>query len=137
MNTNDNHMVYDERLSKNYKVSLERYQEEHFRPVVFVYDDDVIDTFSTFFCHLLESSTKMFYQVIDNPHTAFWYSSLNVSMKALTRMLKDMHIEAGLDDEYVTNKSGPMTCVTRMVVVGIPTQVGMQIIVHKSKGLYM
>lgn len=103
---------------------------------MFVYDEDVMDTFSTFFCHLPENSTKMFYQVIDNPCTMYWYLSLNVSTKALTRMLKDMHMEASVDDEGINNKSGRTTCVTKMVSVGVLAQIRMQITGHKFEGAY-
>lgn len=51
-------------------------------------------------------------------------------------MLKDMHVEAGVNDNGITNKSGRTTCVTRMAAVGVPTQVGMQITGHKSEGAY-
>lgn len=64
-----------------------------------------------------ENSMKMFCQVIDNPRTICWYSSLNLSIKALTRMFKEMHMEAGVDDKGITNKSGRTTCVTRMTAI--------------------
>lgn len=51
-------------------------------------------------------------------------------------MVKDMYMEAGIDDESMTNKSGQTTCVTRMTIVGVSTQVGMQIIGHKLEGTY-
>lgn len=50
-------------------------------------------------------------------------------------MLKDMHIEVGIDDEGMT-KSGKTACVTRMAAVGVPAQIGMQITDHKSEGAY-
>lgn len=99
---------------------------------MFVYDDDVLDTFQTFFCYLPQNSSKMFYHVINNPRTVYWYSSLNVSMKVLTRMLKDMHV----DVEGITNKSSQTTCMTRMTIVGVPAQIGMQITGHKFEGAY-
>lgn len=35
---------YDERLSKNYKVSLDQYQDEHFRAAVIEHDQDMVTT---------------------------------------------------------------------------------------------
>lgn len=127
---------YDERLSKNYKVSLDRYQEEHFRPAVFESDDDVVMSTHTLICHLPELYTCLFHQPIDSPRTKFWYNSSRISIRKLSSVLKEIHVMAGLATEGVSNKSGRTTLVTRMGAEGVPPAIGMRITRHKSHGAY-
>lgn len=99
-------MHYDKHISKNYKVSLDCYQEEHFGAIVFVHDVDVIETFNVLFRHLPKKSTFQFHQPIDNPWTIFWYLSLHVSMKSLAKILKDIqYTKVRLSYDSITNKS--------------------------------
>jgi hypothetical protein len=131
---------YDERLSKNYKISMERYQEEHFRPSITEHDLDVVVTMELLISHLPEKvntpSKFLFYQAIDNPRSNAWFSSSRVSSRNLCKWLKLIHEECGLLAEGITNKSGRTTCVTRMAVEGVPPAVGMLLTGHKSSGAY-
>lgn len=64
----DRFVQYDERLSKNYKVSLDQYQEEHFCPAITEHDQHIVfKTLKALFEHLPVSHTFLFYQPIDNP----------------------------------------------------------------------
>ncbi|CAM6083274.1 unnamed protein product [Calypogeia fissa] len=127
---------YDERLSKNYKVSLEWYQDEHFCPALTIHEPDMVGTLQELIDHLPVSGTFLFYQCIDSPRSHAWYSTLRVSAKKLTGCMKEIHHECGLKVEGITNKSGRTTCVTRMVMEGVPTAIGMRITGHKSSGAY-
>lgn len=127
---------YDERLSKNYRVSMDRYQEEHFWPAMTNYDLDVIETLKMLIHHLPVSATFLFYQCIDHPRTHAWYSTSRLGEKTLGSCLKVLHQEAGLGTDGVSNKTGCTTCISRMGAEGIPPKVGMKISSHKSEGAY-
>lgn len=118
-------------LSKNYRVSLNRYQEELFRPAITSRDLDMVKTMDRLMFHLPILGTFLFYQPIDNPRTHAWYSTLRVSVKRLTGCLKEIHAEYGLVTDVISNKSGRTTCVTRMSSKGVPAVVGMRITGHK------
>lgn len=86
---------YNDRLSKNYNVSLDQYQDEHFRLAVIEHDQDMVATLKAPVDHLPVSGTFLFYQPIDNPRMHTWNSMLFVSAKKLTGCLKEIHQECG------------------------------------------
>ncbi|CAM6095820.1 unnamed protein product [Calypogeia fissa] len=77
-------VCYDERLSKNYNVSLKPYQDERFRAPVIEHDEDVVSTLESLIHHLLVSGSFLFYQCIDSPRTYAWYSTQRVAARRLT-----------------------------------------------------
>ncbi|CAM6118231.1 unnamed protein product [Calypogeia fissa] len=131
---------FDERMSKNCKVSMERFQDEHFQPPIVEYDVDVVETIQKLIKHLPVSVTSpvkyMFYQAIDNPRSIAWYSTSCVAERNLNEWVKLMYEESGLISDGITNKSGRTTCVTRMAVGGVPPVVGMLLSGHQSQGAY-
>lgn len=127
---------YNERLSKNYKVTMDCYQEEHFRPEVLEYDVDVVQTLHAMIKRLPPNPVALFQQPIENPRTPVWYNTTRVSVKKLSTVLKEIHGICGLETESVSNKLGRTTLVTRMAAEGVPTTIGMKITGHKSQGAY-
>src|SRR5450759_1082906 len=64
---------YHERTSKNGKATMKKFQPEHFRPAMKVYEVDVVDTFDMYYKHLPDGMSEFFLAVIDNPRTISWY----------------------------------------------------------------
>jgi hypothetical protein len=121
------YVEYHERSSKNGKATFKRFQPEHFRLAVKVYDLDVVDSFKRYFKHLPEGPEAFFLSVIDTPQTVVWYSITVMGLKSLTTLVKRILSDNGLDPEDFSNKSGRTTLVTRMAEAGVPPEVGMDV----------
>ncbi|KAI5073291.1 hypothetical protein GOP47_0011304 [Adiantum capillus-veneris] len=130
-----------ERSSKNYKVDLNHFQPEHFRPPVTVRDEDVLARYEQLMRHMPifvlgdKNLGFMFLQPINNPRTHVWYSRNRVSVKVLTRLVKSIGARSGLPRNF-SNKSLRNTCVTRMSLGQVPREVGMLITGHKRLTSY-
>ena len=113
---------YDLTTSKNHKPTLTKYQEEHFRELVYSYDLDVIYTFKVLILHMppISESTHLFLSPITHPKGHIWFkSNVNLGESALRNFVRDMAATVGLKGDY-TNKSGRVTCITRMCVARVP-----------------
>ncbi|KAI5075093.1 hypothetical protein GOP47_0009169 [Adiantum capillus-veneris] len=116
-----------ERSSKNYKVDLNHFQPEHFRPPVTVRDEDVLATYEQLMRHMPifvlgdKNLGFMFLQPINNPRTHVWYSRNRVSVKVLTGLVKSIGARSGLAGNF-SNKSLRNTCVTRMSLGQVPRE---------------
>lgn len=125
---------FDERLSKNCHVNLQRFQEEHFRPTVMEHDVDMILTIQLLIDHLPVSGTFLFYQCIDNPETHAWFLTNHVSEKKLTSCPHEIHEECVLVTKAVSNKFGQTTCITHMCSEGVPLPLVCGSLAIKVKG---
>ena len=83
---------YNERTSKAYGVSLNRCQDEDFRPPVRIYNLDVVNTFKTYEAHLgddMKDGHLFLSPIQPHPiHSHIWYKKTNVGEAQLARMLK-------------------------------------------------
>jgi hypothetical protein len=101
---NGYYVEYHERYSKNHKASLSKFQPEHFRPSVKVYDLDVYDTFQRYAARHPEGMANFFLQPIDSPRDA-WYAKTPMGLKQVCSLVKQIFSETGLDPEGYTNES--------------------------------
>jgi hypothetical protein len=132
-------------LSKNYRASINRFQEEQFRPAVCSYDPDVILTWMMLDAHYppeLKDTGHLFLSPIDDSLTPIWFKvkqdengkvveGVNLGINQIRKFLKCMSTEAGVKGN-VMNKSGRVTGITRMAVAGVPRHVMAELTSHRS-----
>lgn len=137
---------YDERLSKNYRASIKRFQEEQFRPAVYSYDPDVILTWMTLEAHYppvlkKNQQSHLFLSPIDAPLTPVWFKvkekkgiveGMNLGVNQIRRFLKLMAEEAGVQGDAIMNKSGRVTGISRMAIAGVPKNVMAECTGHRA-----
>jgi hypothetical protein len=124
---------YNERLSKNYKVKLGHCQDEHFRPPVMCYSQDVVETWRAYDYHLSDGMKDgpFFLSAIDGPTSRIWYKKTKVGLTTISSWLKVMAQEAEVT-RRITNKTGRRTAISRMALTNMPREIMMQITWHKS-----
>ena len=122
---------YDERMSKNYAVNIQRFQEEMFRPAVTNYDEDVVKTWLALDKHTPDDikGGHLLLAPIDRHNSDDWFKNQNVGLNTIRKLLKQMAVTTGVSGD-VTNKSGRVTVVTRMAIAGVPRPTMAQITGH-------
>ena len=126
---------YDERTSKTYKVSLKRYQDEHFRLAVYSHDVDVMNTWRVLNEHMLPGSEDghLFLSTIHSSRSNVWFKQgINVGQGHMRNWTKKMAKIVGIDGD-ITNKSGRVTSISRMCVAQVPYDVITSITGHRNE----
>lgn len=126
---------YDERTSKTYKVSLKRYQDEHFRPAVYSHDVDVINTWRVLNEHMPPGSEDghLFLSAIHSSRSNVWFKrGINVGQGHMRNWMKKMAKNVGIDGD-ITNKSGRVTSISRMCAAQVPYDVITSITGHRNE----
>jgi hypothetical protein len=70
---------------------------------VWVYDDDVFDTFSRYFCCHPTNTEAFLLNVIENPWDC-WYAAIPMGLKPVRDLVKQIFLDNGLDPAEYTNK---------------------------------
>jgi hypothetical protein len=126
---------YDERLSKTYSINLRnRFQDEHFRPLVISRDPDVDKTFTTLFQHMPTQSKDghLFLSPIHNHRGKIWFKeNVNVGESTMRTWMKLMAKNASISGD-ITNKCGRVTSITRMLAARVPPEVIASITGHRN-----
>ncbi|KAG0590571.1 hypothetical protein KC19_1G110600 [Ceratodon purpureus] len=127
------YVQYVERLSKNNKMRLGRCQEEHFRPTVTCYTEDVVNTWRTYDEHLGpdQKDGALFLVAIPDSSSKIWYKNSRVGIHTISNWLGTMASEANIEGK-ITNKSGRRTAITRMSIANVPRNVMCEITGHKN-----
>lgn len=126
---------YDERTSKNHKVTLSRFQEEHFRRPVVSFDPDVVATFRALLSHMPSNSEHghLFLAAIVNPRSNIWFrSGINVGESAMRNWMRQMCKTVGLVGDF-TNKSGRVTAISRMSAGMVPRKAIASVTGHRDE----
>ena len=95
-------------VQKNYAVKLGHCQDEHFRPSVLYYLDDVVKTWMAYDNHLEEDMKEgpLFLTPIDGYQSNIWYKrGSRVGQQTMSQMLKNIAEEARIEGK-VTKKTG-------------------------------
>lgn len=125
-------------MSKNYKVNMQRYQDDHFRVAIKVFEPNVVETFVLYFIHLPSSAKYLFYLIIDNLRTSIWYAKGNkVSEKNLSNIMKTLYQDNSLSFANITNKVDHASLISWLQKKGVSNVVGMRITGQKVKGAYL
>lgn len=114
---------FDERLSKNYHVSMARYKDKYFRPALKLHEKDV-EMFQTYFFHLPRNNEYLFNHVIDSLRTRVWYAIWRMSDTNLSEVIKLLHNESGLPFDGIIDKTRRVSLVSRCQQQDVPIQVG-------------
>ncbi|KAG0631326.1 hypothetical protein M758_1G244300, partial [Ceratodon purpureus] len=111
------YVEYNERTSKSYGVTLNRCQDEDFRPAVVCYDPDVVKTWQTYDDHLGDDMKDGFlwFTPLDGASGKVWFKRLRCGQNTISKLLSSMADECGIEGE-VTNKSGRRTGISRMSI---------------------
>lgn len=103
-----------------------RFQDEHFRAAVISRDEDVIKTFQTLIEHMppvKNDNWHLFLSVINNSRSAVWYKAgISVGEGMIRSWMCTMAKNAGVEGD-ITNKSGRVTSITRMIAARVPLEV--------------
>lgn len=116
------YLSYKDRLSKNYKVSMNTFQDEHFRKLVLSYDPDVIFTWTTLIEHMppVSGNTHMFLSPINDSKTNVWFkNNINVGEGTLRKFTQHMAKACDIIGDF-TNKTGRVTTISRMCALQVP-----------------
>ena len=112
---------------------MTRFQDEHFRHPVVSFDIDVINTWETLMSHIPESNkdNHLFLACILSSRTNVWYKGeVKCGERNISQWMKIMARNAGIEGD-ITNKSGRVTSITRMLAARIPPEVIAQITGHR------
>lgn len=112
---------------------LGRCQEEHFRPTVTCYTEDVVNTWRTYDEHLGpdQKDGALFLVAIPDSSSKIWYKNSRVGIHTISNWLGTMASEANIEGK-ITNKSGRRTAITRMSIANVPRNVMCEITGHKN-----
>jgi len=112
-----------------------RFQDEHFRAAVISRDEDVIKTFQTLIEHMppvKNDNWHLFLSVISNSRSTIWYKAgISVGEGMIRSWMRTMAKNAGVEGD-ITNKSGRVTSITRMIAARVPPEVIAKISGHRN-----